>query len=71
MTARDIRETIAMLKQVCDPAGHELLDTLGATLTEAIDKLGLLEPEQDANVVPMYPQGFLADNDRWSRKAGA
>lgn len=80
MTARDVYSTIDMLKGLCDERGHAVLDAIGDTLIEAlraVERLdALFEIEQaakatSAKVVPMRPEDFLADNARWSRKAGA
>lgn len=75
MTAGDVYRTIDMLKGLSDPRAHEVLDMIGDTLIEAlraVDRLNaLFDIATAANVVPMRPEDFLADNDRWSRKAPA
>lgn len=75
MNEQDVHRTIDMIKELCDARGHEVLDAIGDTLIEAIravDQLNrLFEMHRDVNVVPMRPEDFLADNERWSRKAGA
>lgn len=57
------RNGIALLREMCDPRGHALLDAIEGTLVELIVALDRLAAVQDGR------PAVLADNDRWSRKA--